>query len=140
MVFAVYYLHTSIDTRLLQYNSKRCSSHGPKWLLSLVFQSSVMDQKQKDFNLVMKSTMVLIIITDFSKSGLRPLRGLSLTGRSRCKLETSISQSTEINPSQPKNVVSKLSWKSVQGLRQGSFRKEYILNPTPFDRYLSSPT
>lgn len=54
-----------------------------------------------------------IIITDFSKSRLRPLRRLSLTGGSRCKLETSLSEATEVNPSQPKNVVSKVSWKSV---------------------------
>lgn len=76
--------------------------------------NEVMDQKPKLFNLVMKTTtMVLIIITDFSKSGLRPLRRLSLTGGSRCKLEASLSKSTEVNPSQPKNVVSKVSWKSV---------------------------
>lgn len=75
--------------------------------------NEVMDQKPKLFNLVMKTTMVLIIITDFSKSGLRPLRRLSLTGGSKCKLETSLSESTEVNPSQPKNVVSKVSLKSV---------------------------
>lgn len=109
-------MYISINTRLLQYNLKRCSSHGQKWLLVLVFQSSVnkvMDQKPKLFNLAMKTTLVLIIITDFSKSGLRPFWRFSLTGDSRCKLETSLSESTEVTPSQPKNVVSKFSWKSV---------------------------
>lgn len=69
--------------------------------------------KTKTFQPSHETTKVLIIITDLSKSGLRPLRRLSLIRGSRCKLETSLSESTEINPSQPKNVVSKFSWKSV---------------------------